>query len=146
MSCRAARQARIPASSTRDFLKIDIEGAEYTLLVDIVSAGPRLTGLAMELHDLTAHREQMTRFFATLQPHRILVHLHANTYDGVDSDTALPKVIEATCLARGLMTEPARDVKALPRPGLDHPSKYSHEQTRLVPADAPSGASEHWAQ
>ena len=130
---------------SRVFLKIDIEGAEFALLDDIVSAGPRLTGLAMELHDLPAHREQVTRFFAALQPHLVLVHLHANTYDGVDRDTALPKVIEATWLARSLMTEPAHDVKALPRPGLDHPSKYSHEQIRLVPAGSPSGASEHSA-
>ena len=130
----------------RVFLKIDIEGAEYALMEDIVSAVPRLTGLAMELHDLPAHREQVTRLFAALRPHLVLVHLHANTYDGVDRDTALPKVIEATWLARSLMTEPAHDVKALPRPGLDHPSKYSHEQIRLVPVGAPSGASEHLAQ
>ena len=130
----------------RVFLKIDIEGAEYALLEDIVSAVPRLTGLAMELHDLPAHREQVTRLFAALRPHLVLVHLHANTYDGVDRDTALPKVIEATWLARSLMTEPAHDVKALPRPGLDHPSKYSHEQIRLVPVGAPLGASEPSAQ
>lgn len=78
-------------------------------------------------HDLPAHREQVTRFFAALRPHLVLVHLHAKTYDGVDRDTALPKAIEATWLAPSLMPQPAHDVKVLPRPGLDHPSKYSHE-------------------
>jgi hypothetical protein len=125
-------------SESRVFLKIDIEGAEYALLDDIVSAGPRLTGLAMELHDVPAHRDQVTRFFAALRPHFVLVHLHANTYDGVDRDTALPKVVEATWLARSLITEPERDVLALPRPGLDQPSKYSHPQIPLARAGVPA--------
>lgn len=132
-------------TESRVFLKIDIEGAEYGLLDDIVSAGPRLTGLAMELHDLPAHREQVTRFFAALRPHFVLVHLHANTYDGVDRDTALPKVVEATWLARSLMTEPARDAQVLPRPGLDQPSKYTHRQIPLAPAGAPARAAAYSA-
>jgi len=124
----------------RAFLKIDIEGAEYALLDDIVAAAPRLTGLAMELHDLPAHRERVIQFFAALRPHLVLVHLHANTYDGVDPDTALPKVVEATWLSRSLVTENLTATQALPRPGLDQPSKYSHQPIQLYPADAPPGA------
>jgi hypothetical protein len=120
------------------FLKIDIEGAEYAVLDDVVSVAPRLTGLTMELHSLPAHREGVTRFFCALRPHLVLVHLHANTYEGVDAATGLPRVVEATWLARSLLIEPETAAQALPRPGLDQPNKYSHRPIQLRREDAPS--------
>ena len=121
--------------TSRVFLKIDIEGAEYALLEDIVAAGPRLTGLTMELHDVPAHRDRVIQFFAALRPHLVLVHLHANTYGGVDPGTSLPKVVEATWLSRSLVTGYLPPAQALPRHGLDQPSKYSHLPIQLCRAN-----------
>ncbi|MFM8768170.1 MAG: hypothetical protein ACKOD9_10520 [Rubrivivax sp.] len=139
-----AELMKLPPGSTQEagsrvFLKMDIEGAEYALLDDIVSAAPRLTGLAMELHDLPAHRDRVIQFCAALRPHLVLVHLHANTYDGVDPVTALPKVVEATWVSRRLAAEGLPATQALPRPGLDQPSKYSHQPVHLYPADDAAG-------
>lgn len=127
-------------AESRVFLKIDIEGAEYSMLDDIASASPRLTGLAMELHDLPTNRDRVFKFFAALRPHLVLVHLHVNTYDGVDPATGLPKVVEATWLSRSLAGERLPATQALPRPGLDHPSKYSHLPVHLYPAEASTNA------
>jgi len=127
-------------AESRVFLKIDIEGAEHSMLDDIVSASPHLTGLAMELHDLPTNRDRVFKFFAALRPHLVLVHLHVNTYDGVDPATGLPKVVEATWLSRSLAGERLAATQALPRPGLDHPSKYSHQPVHLYPAEASTNA------
>lgn len=127
-------------AESRVFLKIDIEGAEYSMLDDIASASPRLTGLAMELHDLPANRDRVIKFFAALRPHLVLVHLHVNTYDGVDPATGLPKVVEATWLSRNLAAERLPATQVLPRPGLDHPSKYSHQPVHLYPAETSTNA------
>ena len=60
------------------FLKLDIEGAEYALLDDIVSIKEGLTGLCIEFHDLDlpSHREQLHRFLALLQFD--LIHVSVN--------------------------------------------------------------------
>lgn len=128
----SAASAAQPAPSV--FLKIDIEGAEFGLLDDIVAASDRLTGLAMELHDVPAHQERVSEFLAALRAHLVLVHVHANTYDGVDEQTQLPRVLELTWMARTLLTEPEVDVPGLPRPVLDQPSKYNHREIQLVRA------------
>lgn len=65
------------------FLKIDIEGAEYRVFDDIVDNQDRITGIAMEAHDLDLHRARLEEFLTRLTRFEI-VSLHANNYSGVD--------------------------------------------------------------
>lgn len=74
------------------FLKIDIEGAEYRILDQIVAHAHRFTGIVMELHDVDLHRERIGRFLHAL-PGFILVSLHANNYAPTDPQGD-PTVIE----------------------------------------------------
>lgn len=75
------------------FLKIDIEGAEYQILNQIIKHQNHLTALAIEFHDVSKHRAQIEQFIEmfTLE----LIHVHANNYGSVDPNGD-PNVLEMT--------------------------------------------------
>lgn len=68
------------------FVKADIEGWEYRILEDIVANIDRLTGLAIEFHDVDLHRERVSRFIEDISDRLTLVCTHANNGGGVDKD------------------------------------------------------------
>lgn len=74
------------------FLKVDIEGAEYRVFDDILAHQERITGIAIEVHDLDLHRTRFEKFLAGLTRFQI-VSLHANNYSGVDK-SGDPLVLE----------------------------------------------------
>ena len=65
---------------TNTFLKCDIEGAEYALLDSIIKNSSRLTGIVIELHNLTSNINavNIANFLCKLQQR--LVHVHVNNY------------------------------------------------------------------
>ena len=72
----------IPINS-RVALKIDIEGAEYRILNQIVRHQTMISGLAIEFHDVDLHRQRISDFIQALtelEP----VWVHGNNYGGVD--------------------------------------------------------------
>jgi FkbM family methyltransferase len=81
------------------FLKIDIEGAEYRTLEDILAHEDRITGAAIEFHDIDLNRDRISRFFSSLKSLRI-TNVHANNFGGADANGD-PLVIEVT-LARAM--------------------------------------------
>lgn len=78
---------------SRPFLKIDIEGSEYTILDELVHAAPVTTGLVIEFHDCDQHLEEIRGFIAAY-PLR-LAHVHANNYSPIGAG-GIPKVLELT--------------------------------------------------
>ena len=90
------------------FLKADIEGSEYRIFKDIVKYSDRLTGIAIELHDIDLHRDRINYLFASL-PGFSIVALAANNFGGVD-DQGDPIVIEVT-LTRNEFIEPGVSTK-----------------------------------
>lgn len=81
---------------TNVFLKCDIDGGEYDLLVDIIKNSHRLSGIAMEFHDLILNErfDQFTGFIAKIN--QKLVHTHPNNwrYGKLNEDLFSPDVIE----------------------------------------------------
>ena len=65
---------------TNTFFKCDIEGAEYALLDSIIKNSSRLTGIVIELHNLTSNINavNIANFLCKLQQR--LVHVHVNNY------------------------------------------------------------------
>lgn len=104
-----------PAKSV--FLKADIEGSEYRILDDIVRYADRLTGIAIEFHDIDLHRERIDDLLRRL-PDFAVIALAANNFGGVDPNGD-PLVIEMTIVRRDFLAE--GDVPALRRPVANNP-------------------------
>jgi hypothetical protein len=83
------------------FLKADIEGSEYRIFDDIVAYADRLTGIAIELHDIDLHRHRIDELFRQMSQFRI-VALSANNFGGVDANGD-PLVIEVTLIRSDLL-------------------------------------------
>jgi hypothetical protein len=60
------------------FLKIDIEGSEYRILNSIINNQDRISGLAIEFHDVDLNFDKIIAFSKSLSMN--IVHIHANNY------------------------------------------------------------------
>lgn len=111
------------------FLKMDIEGAEWLVLDDLVAGADRFAGMAIEFHDVPAHLPQLRDFVQRLARFPI-VNVAANNVGGVDDD-GVARVVEVTVARRDLF-----DVDpALPRPDLNTPNSSLHPPLELRFAD-----------
>lgn len=79
----------------RVFASIDIEGSEYSILEEIIAHAPKLTGVAIEFHDLDEpeHLDRLVDFVERFDGR--LVHLHPNNCGRITS-AGVPKVLELT--------------------------------------------------
>lgn len=76
------------------FLKIDVEGAEYRFLNEIIINENRLSGLAIEFHDCDMHLKEIECFIKDFGLN--LVHIHANNCGPIRLEDFLPLVLELT--------------------------------------------------
>ena len=84
---------KIP-SDKKIFLKIDIEGDEYSLLDSLIRYQDRFTSLVIEFHNLDKNNYQILEEF--IQKFNLtLSHTHINIAGGFNDD-GMPKVIELT--------------------------------------------------
>lgn len=97
------------------FLKIDIEGAEYLLLQEILDNAALVCGLVIEFHGVPRFRERIVGFIKDLPLE--LVHVHPNNYSGANQH-GVPRVLEMT-----FSQSPAPPLHALSFPHeLDRPN------------------------
>ena len=73
------------------FFKIDIEGSEYRILDDIIEYRDRISGIAIEFHDVDCHLDKIVKFIKNINLN--LVHIHANNYSEYNDDN-IPTVLE----------------------------------------------------
>ncbi len=92
--------AKEPLNSV--FLKADIEGSEYRIFDDIARYADRLTGIAIEFHDIDLHRDRINKLFKSL-PDFSIVALAANNFGGVDNEGD-PIVIEVTLIRKDFVS------------------------------------------
>ncbi len=83
----------VPQTTQPIFVKMDIEGSEYGQLADLLELAPRLSGLAIEFHDVHLDLERIVSFLDAF-PLR-LIHVHVNNNGGI-SDQKVPRVIECS--------------------------------------------------
>lgn len=76
------------------FIKIDIEGSEYRLLDSLKKNHSRITGLAIEFHDVDLHIDKIENFIKSFPLN--LIHIHCNNFGEIISDKLLPEVLELT--------------------------------------------------
>jgi hypothetical protein len=106
---------------SRIFLKMDIEGAEYRVLPDLLSYVDRVNLLAIEFHDTAPFRSKFTEQIKELQHNFYIVHLHGNNDGGVAKD-GLPETLEITFINKKLFKGELIYRKELPIQNLDAPN------------------------
>jgi len=79
--------------NSKIFLKIDIEGAEYRILDQLVDLSYRLTSVVIEFHDVDLHHKKIEDFIRDFD--LPIVHVHQNNCTGFDENND-PLVIEVT--------------------------------------------------
>lgn len=93
----------------KGYLKLDIEGAEYALLEDIISFRQRLIGFAIEFHDVQDHITEINSFLSRFKMN--VIGFNINETGGL-TDAGIPKVIEL-CFADDAYIKPTEmDTKA----------------------------------
>ena len=83
----------IPIEDKKIYLKIDIEGNEYSLLDEIIKNEELFTGLVIELHEVNKNIKIIENFINLFALK--IVHIHINNY-GEAKQNKLPDVIELT--------------------------------------------------
>ena len=73
------------------YLKIDIEGAEYRILNQIIFNQSKITGLSIEFHDFDINLGLIKDFINNLDLE--IVHLHVNNF-GLINENSIPSVVE----------------------------------------------------
>lgn len=96
------------------FLKMDIEGGEYSILDQLVAARSRFTGMVMELHEIDKRRAEVERFFDAM-PEFTIVAMHPNNYFPPDKNGD-PLLLEVSLMRSEFVhRNPKARVPALPR-------------------------------
>ena len=78
-------------NSDKIFLKIDIEGSEYSILEEIIQNQERIEGLVIEFHNIQRNMDILTDFIKKFKLE--ITHIHPNNYSKLDKD-GNPEIIE----------------------------------------------------
>ena len=115
--------------SQRIFLKIDIEGCEYSIIDDVLRYAARIKCIAIEFHDTEALRDTFCSAVKRWQRAFHIVHLHGTNLNHVAPD-GLPNCVEMT-FAAGPAPPNARLRSLLPLAGLDSPNNPNQPDRQI---------------
>ncbi len=101
-------------------LKVDIEGAEYDIVEQIVHLNEKIPVLLIEFHETEKYRQLFESSLDALKQKYILSHTHVNNYDGLSGD-GIPKTLELTFCNRDYYSAEQKVIE-LPVAGLDQVS------------------------
>ncbi|MDR2577867.1 MAG: FkbM family methyltransferase [Chitinispirillales bacterium] len=114
---------------TSIFLKMDIEGAEYDTLPQLVKHLDKINGIAIEVHFLATRGGEFIKLLDMLLEKFYIAHVHGNNYCGLVENTEIPNIIEVTLINKNLITgsvAPSRE--KYPIKGLDSPcNRYKQD-------------------
>ena len=111
------------ASGRTVFLKMDVEGAEYDLIADIVGCEASVHCLVAEFHAISKRTDAFNRSVAQLLEHFRIVHIHGNNYSSYDAANDFPNAVEITFVHRAIFEgPPVLSARDYPRAGLDLPN------------------------
>lgn len=113
--------SRIPEGK-KVFIKMDIEGWEYSVLPGLTDYYSRIAGLVIELHHAVSFPEVIDYCIRELKQEFDIVHVHVNNHDVINKD-GMPITIELTFENKSLRKEPAAESRLdYPAVGLDSPN------------------------
>ena len=75
------------------FFKIDIEGAEYRILRQLIKHSSHISGLVIEFHDCDLNLDKIINFVENFELQ--IVHIHVNNWSYISS-SGLPQCLEIT--------------------------------------------------
>lgn len=108
------------------FLKVDIEGAEYEVLDQVIPLADRVLALAVEFHRIGERIEAFRGLVEQLSGEFALVHLHGNNFVPYLPEHDFPGAVEMTFVNRRILAElPGGAPRTLPIYGLDAPNDPS---------------------
>lgn len=120
------------ANSNRVYLKIDIEGSEYTVIDAVLKHSAKVVGLAIEFHHTGVSRQEFLEVMRKLQEHFEVVHLHANNFSAIGPDN-LPEVLEMTFIRKADCEQVEKKKRnSLPIPLLDSPNSADKSDYRIT--------------
>jgi hypothetical protein len=104
---------------------MDIEGAEYRVLPELLASADRIDGMAIEFHDCDLMAAHVDALLDRLKQHFVVVHVHGNNYGPLISGSTCPRVLEISLLNRRLVdpTELTRPNRSRYPIGLDQPNR-----------------------
>jgi hypothetical protein len=103
---------------SRIFLKVDIEGDEYSIIEAIMRHASRTVALAIEFHNTAAVRNGFCDAVQELQREFEIVHLHGNNCGAAAAD-GLPRFLEMSFIRRSGARLPKRTELPIP---IDRPN------------------------
>lgn len=107
------------------FIKMDIEGWEYSVIPGLSDYYGRISGLVIEFHHVGPFLEVMERVMRELKGHFDIVHIHVNNFSFLDVN-GIPETVEVTFENRSLRKGPASESSlGYPVEGLDSPNNPS---------------------
>ena len=116
--------ALLPVKGLGDvFLKMDIEGAEYDVILDVLGHESRVGCLVVEFHNIVGRAAEFNHAIDRLLERFWLLHIHGNNCGPFDSGASFPDTVELTFLNRR-MVQGDLDLsrRSYPVAGLDAPN------------------------
>jgi len=109
-------------SNKKIFIKMDIEGAEYIVMNDILKYSKNITGIVIEIH--YSNEKEVLKLLSSLSRNFILLHLHGNNCCSckLTNKFPVPVVIELTYINKNLVSS----------------YKFSKNQKHPLPIDQPN--------
>lgn len=113
--------SRLPESGNV-FIKMDIEGWEYSVLNGIKPFYDRISGLVVEFHHLDKLKHVADVHLNALKKHFDIVHIHVNSLSALD-EKGRPQVVELTFENKRLSGNNGQESRyTYPIDGLDSPN------------------------
>ena len=118
--------------SNKIFIKMDIEGDEFSSLNEYIKSHNSVLGFAIEFHDINNRSKEFNDLIKKLKKNYLIAHIHGNNYSKVDQTTGLPSSVEITLINKKLIKEPTLlSNYKYPIDGLDQPNKHSRPDIKL---------------
>ncbi len=100
---------RLGLVNKKVFVKMDIEGAEFEVMDDLLKYSQNITGMVLEIHILNTSLEKVLETISSLNRNFALVHLHGNNsshsyFHTKCSIHPLPILMELTYINKNLLS------------------------------------------
>eukprot|EP00833_Pecoramyces_ruminatium_P000635 jgi/Orpsp1_1/1174667/evm.model.c7180000050909.1 len=105
ISTFSEQRQRFNLINKKYFIKMDIEGAEFSVMNDILKYSNDITGIAIEIHmNRAKSREKMLNLLTSLDENFVLIHLHGcNCYNPKPEYYKIPPLIQFTYVNKNLI-------------------------------------------
>ncbi len=114
------------------FIKIDIEGSEYRILDELIDFSDRISGMAIEFHELDILEESFLQFIDHIEDRFYITHIHANNYSSL-TPRGGPNALEISLENKEIACGKAQpSMHQYPIAMLDQPNNKNTDDYQLI--------------